>query len=154
MCKAMLFLAMFVLVGPLWAADPIIGTWKLNVSKSKIRPSNTAPNELTEIYREIEDGKIEYSREVTHIDGTANSSKWTFPRQGGVGKRLYPPPNDNLYVDTLVEPGNWYLTVLVKGVQATVVHKTISKDGKTMTQTLMGLDAQDKPVEFMVFERQ
>jgi hypothetical protein len=82
------------------------------------------------------------------------SSKWAFPRQGGVVKRLYPSPNDNLYVDTLVEPGDWYVTVIVKGVQATVGHKTISKDGKTMTQTLMGMDAKEKPAEFLMFERQ
>ena len=156
MRKAMLFLTAFALAGSLWAADPIIGTWKLNVSKSKIGPSGTSPKELTEIYREIEDDKIEYSREGTQINGTVISSKWTFPGQGGVVKRLYAHPNDVLYVDTLMEPGNWYLTVLLKGVQLTVAHKIISKDGKTMTQTVKGYsNIEDKPLdEILVFERQ
>jgi hypothetical protein len=35
MRKAMLLLAVFGLAGSLWAADPIIGTWKLNIAKSK-----------------------------------------------------------------------------------------------------------------------
>ncbi len=34
MRKALLFFAVLGLAGSLWGADPLIGTWKLNVSKS------------------------------------------------------------------------------------------------------------------------
>ena len=34
MRKAMILLAVFGLVGLLWGADPLVGTWKLNIAKS------------------------------------------------------------------------------------------------------------------------
>ena len=42
MRKAMLLLAVFGLMGTLWAADPSLGTWKLNLAKSKIPASDLA----------------------------------------------------------------------------------------------------------------
>ena len=157
MRKALLFFAVLGLTGPMWAVDPIIGTWKLDVTKSEIPPSETAIKELTETYLEIEGDQIEFTRKGTQANGAAISSKWTWPRQGGMVKRLYPSPlpADRAYVQTVVEPGNWYVTVLQNGKQGGVRHKTFSKDGKIMTQIYKEMDAQGKPfVEVLVFDRQ
>ena len=73
MRKAMLLLAILGLTGSLWAADPIIGTWKLNISKSKFSPivlamkNQPSPKEETEVYREVDTDWIEFS------DGTLTS---------------------------------------------------------------------------------
>jgi hypothetical protein len=41
-------------------ADPIIGSWKLNIAKSTFPPTLQAgPKEHTEVYREIEGDQIE-----------------------------------------------------------------------------------------------
>ena len=157
MCKTMLLLAVLVSAGSLYGADPIIGTWKLDVTKSEIPPSETAIKELTETYLEIEGDQIEFTRKGTQVNGVAISSKWTWPRQGGMVKRLYPSPlpADRAYVQTVVEPGNWYVTVLQNGKQIAVRHKTFSKDGNIMTQTYKEMGAQGKPnVEVLVFDRQ
>ena len=65
MKRAVLFLVVFAMVGSLWAADPIIGTWKLNVEESKFSPIlkdiQPPPKERTEVYREIEGDLIEFS---------------------------------------------------------------------------------------------
>jgi hypothetical protein len=151
----MLLIAVLGLAGSLWAADPIIGTWKLNISKSKFSPivlamkNQPSPKEETEVYREVDTDLIEFS------DGTPTSDKWTWSRQGGVAKRQPPLSKERSYVETLIEPGHWYVTVMENGKQIGTIHKTISKDRKTMRQTLKGVDPNGKPFEqIQVFDRQ
>ena len=59
------------------ATDPLIGTWKLNVSKSKFPPAQPAPKELTETYREIKGGLIDFTYEAVRVDGTKELFKAT-----------------------------------------------------------------------------
>jgi hypothetical protein len=155
MRKAMLLLAVFALVGTLWAADPIIGTWKLNIAKSKFSPilqammKQPSPIEKTEVYREVNTDLIELS------DGSPTSDRWTWPHQGGIINRQPPLSEEMSYVETLIELGHWYVTVLQNGKQVILIHKTFSKDGRTMRQTLTGTDPQGKPFEqILVFDRQ
>ncbi len=59
------------------------------------------------------------------------------------------------YVQTLIEPGNWYRTALRDEKQVSFIHKTFSKDGKTMRQTHKGSDAQGRPYEDLrVYDKQ
>ena len=54
MRMALLFFAVLGLAGSLWAADPIIGTWKLNVEESTFNEYRQEPSEeIIEVYREI-----------------------------------------------------------------------------------------------------
>jgi len=52
---------MLVSVAPAWAADPIIGTWKLDVAESTFSSAmqDVPPKELVEVIREVEGGRIE-----------------------------------------------------------------------------------------------
>jgi hypothetical protein len=157
MRKAMLFLTVFALAGSLWAADPIIGTWKLNVAKSKFAPNQQKiPKSGTEVYREVEGDQIELTITRTAADGSSVLSKFACPAQGGAAKTLQGGPEQaTAFVETLIEPGNWYVTAMQNGKQVSWAHKTISKDGKTMTQTWKNMDAQGKPiVDIEVFDRQ
>jgi len=152
MRKALLLFAVLGLAGSLWAADPIIGTWKLNVAKSDmsaIAPGLPPPKQETVVYREVGDNLIEMS------DGLLTSNKWTWPRQGGIAKREPPLPEQMLYIETLVEPGHWFATILRNGKQTNFYKKTIDKDRKTMRQTFNGVDSQGKPFErLFVYEKQ
>jgi hypothetical protein len=72
------------------AADPIIGTWRLNLSQSKFSPVSSEmvdprPKLHIETYREIED-RIEVSGTVTRLDGSSTSGKLSWSKQGGVVK--------------------------------------------------------------------
>ena len=154
MRKTMLFLPMFTLTCSLWAADPIIGTWKLNIVKSTFSPvalalqGQKSPKETTEVYRE-EGDLIEMS------DGLPNSDKWTWSRQGGVANRKPPVGQGLLYIETLIEPGHWIATILMNGKQVAIYHKVIDKDGKTMRQTFKGVDPDGKPFEqIQVYDKQ
>lgn len=157
MRKTMLFLAVFALAGSLLAGDPIIGTWKLNLAKSKFAPNQPdIPKSGTEAYREVEGGQIELTYTRTKADGSSVLSKYAWPAQGGAAKTLQGGPKQiTTFVETLIEPGNWYVTALQNGKQISWAHKTISKDGKTMTVTWKNMDAQGKPiVDIEVFDRQ
>jgi hypothetical protein len=145
MRKALLLFAVMGLAGSLWAADPIIGTWKLNISKSKFSPvylflqKLQAPKERTEVYQELDNAQIKFG------------SSYTWPRQGGAAK----VPKDYPYevIEMLIAPGEWYAIFLKDGVQASVIHKIVSKDGKTMTQTITGT-APVPYEQIQVFDRQ
>jgi len=152
MRKAMLFLTVFALAGSLWAADPIIGTWKLNHDKSKGSSDATSKQTTpptTVVYREVEGNLIEMS------DGSPASEKWTWPSQGGVVSRKPPLAENMLYVETLIEPGHWYVTIMRDGKQAGFYQKIVEKDGKTLRQTLKYLLPEGKLIEVLtIYDRQ
>jgi hypothetical protein len=140
--------------GAVMAADPAVGTWKLNVAKSKIPPGPQAPaKEETIVTREIGD-QFEVTFTGTRTDGSPISAKSTYPQQGGIVKSSA-APQERQTVITVISPGDWYLTALQNGKQAAVGHYVISKDGKTMTDTGKGVDDKGKPVEYLtVWEKQ
>jgi hypothetical protein len=89
-------------------SDPIIGTWKLNIPKSKY-PSNKNPSrEITEIYRMINGGRIGFTYEAVQADGSKSLFKAIWPAKGGAIStsecQLAPGKS---YVETLLSPGKW-----------------------------------------------
>jgi hypothetical protein len=129
--------------------DPIVGTWKLNVAASKFpRAESPAPKDYVETYRLVGD-RIELvtSRTRTRADGTSYTPKYSWPAQGGVVVEHADPTATRVIIETLIAPGEWYVTYMRDGKQTGTRHKLVSKDGKTMRQVLRGLDAQGKPYE-------
>jgi hypothetical protein len=146
--KAILFLAVLGLAGSLWAADPIIGTWKLNIEKSKgsqpaqssaSQPAADPIKEQIEVYRELDSGQIELTLTRTMADGTSSASRLTWPTLGGAVTFLRGEPRGRTLVETLIAPGEWYVTYMRDGKQYLIVHKAVSKDGRTLLQTFKGL---------------
>jgi hypothetical protein len=155
MRKVMLFLALIALASPVWAADPIIGTWKLNLSESKFPATEVMPKERMEVYRELDVDEMEFTATGVEADGSPISFKATWPQQGGAVDILQGGDGETSYVETLIEPGNWYVTVLQNGKQIGIIHKTFSKDGKRMRQTYTSTDAQGNPFERLsLYDRQ
>jgi hypothetical protein len=155
MKRILLFL--LIAIGPAglsWAADPIIGTWKLDVKKSRIAQM---PRELTDVYRETETGTIELLRAETAADGTTESSKWSWPKEGGMAERVSPNPlpKEISYIPLLVDPGHWYVSIVINGKQSLVMHKTISRDGRILQITIRGKDTQGTLLDDLyIFRRQ
>jgi hypothetical protein len=156
MRKAMFFLAVFALAAPLWAADPIIGTWKLNVEKTRELNSGKSQNpesaadtikEQTEVYRNLDSERIEITLTRTRTDGTSSVSKLVWPAQGGAVTFLQGDPRGRSLVETLIAPGEWYVTYMREGKQYMTLHKAVSKDGKTLRQTFKYLDRDGKLLE-------
>lgn len=156
MRKVIFFLIIILAVpGTLWAADPIIGTWKLNLAESKFPATEALPKERTEVYRELDVDQMEFIATGTDANGSPILFKGTWPQQGGNVKILEGGNEGISYVETLIEPGNWYVTVIQNGRQTGVIHKTISKDGKRMRQTYRSTDARGNPFERLsLYDRQ
>jgi hypothetical protein len=155
MCKLFLILLILSFPGNLWAADPLIGTWKTNLEKSSFPPDQQGIKEDINTYREIEGGLIELSIKTVMPDGSLYSALWTWPKQGGFAKCLSRTLDEGIiYVQTHIEEGHWCVCIMKNGKQISRYHKIVSKDGKTMRQTLIG-SKDGKPINIMkVLERQ
>jgi len=159
MRKTILFLACLGISGSLWAADPIAGTWKINLEKSKFPERFPAPKENTEIYREVGPDQIEMTYSSSNRDGTSNLAICTYPAQGGamvcrqegaVGEM----EGISLF-QMFVGPGEWYAIYIQNGKQVGTRHKVVSKDGKTMRQTMKAPEYMGKPLEaILIMEKQ
>jgi hypothetical protein len=119
------------------AANPFVGTWKLNVAKSKF--SKTGPKEWTDVYREIEGDTIEVTVNIVMSDGSSDKEKIVSPRQGGVATFLQ-GGNGRYEVETFITPSESYSTTMTNGKQTGFMHLVVSKDGKTMRYTIKGPD--------------
>jgi hypothetical protein len=160
MRKLMLLAAVFGLAGSLWAADPIIGTWKLNIAKSKFGPGVQATmKEQTNTLRELTVDQCELAITGIGTNGSPYSMKLTFPMQGGGPAVVTAQPpaiaEGVSVVVTFVEPGNWYFTDLKNGKQVAVAHVVVSKDGKSALETNRSTDATGKTTEqLLVYDKQ
>ncbi len=134
--------------------DPRVGTWKLNVAKSKFSPvfgafMRQAPTkEMVEVIREVGTDEYEVTITGTQTDGKPIAIKTTSPRQGGAVKiQQGDLPAGMTMVSTKIDSHNGYLTFMLNGKQIFVGQSVVSKDGKRMTATIKGEDSQGKPFE-------
>ena len=76
-------IAMLAVGIPLFAANPFVGTWKLDPAKSKYT-AGSAPKDVTLV---VEDQGESYHIAATgpYADGSPISVKYTVPKAGGVG---------------------------------------------------------------------
>lgn len=147
-------LLVFAMATVSMAADPSIGTWKLNITKSKVISGKPgpAPKERTLVKRELNAEQLEATFTGTSADGSPTSSKSVFFKEGGAINFQQDTPNKAIM--TVVGSGDCYVTYLQDGRQIRIEHWVISKDGKTMQDTVIGT-SQGKPYETqLIWERQ
>ena len=84
---AKLVFVLLTVAGALVAADPFVGTWKVNPSKSKFK-TGAAPKEQTVTISES-GGDLDIAVKGTAADGTPISTHYTIPASGGSGKVVY-----------------------------------------------------------------
>jgi len=90
-------------------------------------------------------------------DGKSISGKYAWPAQGGIARAQEDVPSfaGITINETRIAPGEWYATFLKDGKQFMVIHKLVSKDGKTMNLTYIGADAQGNCFDQIdVYDRQ
>jgi hypothetical protein len=135
-----------------FGADESLGTWKLNIGKSKFNPA--APVKSLTTIREAAEGGVKLTTTGEQADGTKIDSSYTAKYDGNE----YPvagAPWDTISVKQV--DSNTFTTVTKKtgGKYKSTGRTVISKDGKTMTTTSRGINAQGKPFSYtMVWEKQ
>jgi hypothetical protein len=152
MRKLILFIAFLACVGSLFAADPTLGTWKLNLAKSKFPSSVTPSKEETVVVKDLGNGRFEMALSGVQANGDAVSMKLTHPQNGGLIEGL---PATTTGILTVLSPGDVVTTFIQAGKQVRVHRNIVSKDGKRMTQTLKYRDDKGQPVEILeIWDRQ
>jgi len=123
-----------------FAANPQMGTWKLNEGKSKIAPG--MGKSTTVIYSEQGD-KIKVTVDGMDKDGKPTHGVWAGKWDGKAYKAT-----GNLAWDSaaykVVDDYTNDITTWKNGKVAWTGHITVSKDGKSRTVTVNGTDANGK----------
>ena len=133
------------------AANPNLGTWKLNEAKSKISPG--APKNLTVVYEAAGDS-IKGTIDGVDGEGKPTHNEWT----GKFDGKDYPvtgDPNSDARAIKQIDEHNYELTVK-NGGKVTMTGKAVtSADGKTRTVTVSGTDAKgEKVTSTAVYDKQ
>ena len=125
--------------------NPFVGTWKLNVAKSKFSPG---PGPKSETVTIAADGKV--SVQDTNEEG--KSVEWSFTPSGDTAV-----PIEGMENSTVIEKrsGNTVdHTWKMNGGNSTG-HGVVSKNGKTMKYTMTGTNSQGQPIhDVLIFEKQ
>ena len=133
-------------------ADNTIGTWKLNMEKSKVMAGPTAIKSLTTT-REAVEGGVKSTGTGTRADGAINST-YTAKYDG----KSYPGtgfPWDTTSIKQLDANTLTVINTKTGGKYKATGRTVVSKDGKTMTITTKGTDNEGKAMhQTLVFEKQ
>lgn len=137
----------------MYAADPWVGTWKLNPAKSKSTFTNSVKTR-TDKFEAMPDGSLKQTRTETRADGTTLNGTTVFKLDG----KEYPATGflwDSISAKRLSD--NSYQTVVKKkgGPLNQTSVNTFSADGKTRTTVTKGTDQTGKSGEAtQVYDKQ
>jgi hypothetical protein len=128
-----------------------MGEWKLNVEKSKFSPG-PAPKSLTIVFEPAGKG-VHLKADTVGPDGARTSTEYTANYDG----KDYPLKGSQL-ADTVslkrVDKNTVIRTDKKGGKKVTTLKSVLSKDGKTYTVDVAGVNAKGEPVKnHLVFER-
>ena len=125
------------------AADPFVGTWKVNPAKSKFK-TGAAPKEQTVTISES-GGDLDIAVKGTAADGTSISTHYTIPASGGTGKVIESPYEA---VSGKRMSANERETSYSKsGKVVYTTHAKLAKDGKTLTVQSKGTNPAGQMVD-------
>ncbi len=134
------------------APDPWIGTWVLNVAKSKYSPG-PAPKSNT-IRIEASDGRIKYTTDGVGAEGQATHTEFTVKFDG----KPYPVtgnPDVDTYAARRLGARRYELVARKGGKVTTTSRIVVSADGKTRTVTATGKNPQGQAVNnTIVYDKQ
>ena len=147
----MIFILVLALATVAMAADPHVGTWKLNLGKSKYNPGPAPKSGMVTIT--AQDNGIKSVSDGVDADGKAIHSEFAAKYDG----KDYPVTGRSYDTIALTRvDANTITLVPKKGGKAIGRGRVaVSKDGKTRTVTGKGKDANGHDTSFtMVYDKQ
>ncbi|MEO5896351.1 MAG: hypothetical protein ABIS06_11670 [Vicinamibacterales bacterium] len=121
------------------SADPLVGTWELNIAKSKYTPG-PAPKSETRTYV-VAGQDIKATSKSVDADGKPTSGQWTVNYDGKDRPIIGRPDADGLSLKRIDAFTSEFTQKKAGQVVATGT-RGISKDGKVMTITTKGTNAK------------
>ena len=132
-------------------ADPHTGTWVLNVAKSKYAPGQ-APKEQTSVYAVTAQG-LKVSTKGTSADGKPTTTDFTANFDGKDYPATGNPDWDGVVLKR-VDSHSIEFTRKKSGKVVQTATSVVSKDGKTRTVTVTGVNAAGQKVSTVgVYEK-
>ena len=135
-----------------WAAEPVLGTWNLNLAKSDYSPG-PAPKSQTRIYEAHTEG-VQVTIKTIQSDGKSVSVQHPVNFDGKEHPLTGSSQADMI---ALVKIDDYTSESTLKHANKIIGtnRRTVSKDGKTMVITYQGTDARGRPVKnTAVYEKQ
>jgi hypothetical protein len=126
------------------AQNPMFGTWKLNLAKSKYTPGPAPKSQIAKL-EGVEGGmkvvsdRVEADGKMTHFEWTAKFDGKEYPVKGDPGRDSVSVKKIN---DTTLD-----ITNKKGGKVTTTIHAIYTADGKSRTETVTGTDAKGQKVE-------
>ena len=124
--------------------DPLVGTWVMNVAKSKYTPG-PAPKSATTT---IEAAGKGYKFTVHQVPATGADQNWTVTTDmdGKLAKITGTNPNADSATYSRVNATTYDSVQMMKGKEFQRQHIVVSADGKTRTVTSTGTDAKGQKI--------
>jgi hypothetical protein len=146
---------MLVLLGfaaTLFAADPFVGTWKMNPAKTKYKVG-TAPKEQTVTITEA-GSDLNVKVAGTAADGGKISVNYTVPSSGGAGKMVEPSSYDGISAKRM--GANERVMSYMKGGKVVyTAHSKLSTDGNSLSVSAKGVNPSGQTVDAnVVYDKQ
>ena len=140
-------------------ADMLVGTWKLNVAKSKYSPGPAPKSNMVKFgamnggIMLVADG-VDSQGKKTHNEYMAKYDGKDNPTKPMLDGKANPNAADAVAYKK-IDDSTYEATTKLKGKVLTIARHVISKDGKTRTVTTTGTNAQGQKVnDITVFEKQ
>ena len=133
--------------------DPFVGTWRLNVAKSKYSPG-PAPKSVTSTYQVAGKG---YRVSVKSEPASGPVQQWSYATNldGAESPVTGNNPNADTVTVKRIDANTLEIVNKKAGKITTTQRNVMAADGKTRTVTTMGTDAQGQKVDNVsVFEKQ
>jgi hypothetical protein len=136
---------------PAFAADPVVGTWKLNVAKSKFI-TGAALTAGTRVYTEA-NGLYTLNQKLTGADGKEMSNQVQY-RDGKDEKQATAGAADTTHAKK-IDANTWDFDLKKDGKIVGHVHRVVSAEGKTLTVHNTGMQLSGaQGDETLVFDKQ
>ena len=145
------FVALFGIHSVAQSTDPTIGTWVLNVAKSKFSPG-PAPKSESRTY--VMAGKeIKATSTGVGADGKPTGGEWMIVNDGRDTPMTGNPDADVLSLKQ-TDAFSAEFTLKKAGKVVITGTRTVSRDGRVMTITNKGTNAKGQPInDVLVFEK-
>ena len=126
-------------------ADPFVGTWTLNVAKSKYTPG-PAPKAQTGTYEAAGKG-YKVSVRTTPVSGAVQEWSYTTNLDGSDAKITGNNPNADVIAVKRIDANTLEVVNKKSGKETTRQRNVVSADGKTRTVTTTGVDGMGQKVD-------
>jgi hypothetical protein len=137
------------------AQDAWVGTWKLNIAKSKFEPANLAPKSQTVKAEAIAGGGMKSIVDGVDWQGKTLHQDIITKFDGKPSEVPGAPDANTTRVYKRIDSRTYEFVTSVNGKVTTTSRSVVSADGKTRTITATGTNAQGQTVHNVsVYDRQ